>query len=173
MPINIDGLSITFHMDPKELELFTDVNIAKINEEIAIKAKNFWMTLAGQNLFRTREFYIESIAMEPVGPSAWRVHLGEFGKRPNFASILELGSSAYDLKPGFLKNAKVDQHGARYRIIPINGESGNPDFRIVRPGDDGWEHPGFPGWKFQDLVVEEALEVMVAEVVDDWFSGRL
>ena len=171
-----DSISITFNMSSKELELFSDVNILGINEAIATRALNFWTTLAGQNMTRTRKYYVESLKMEPAGGSSYRVHLGELGPRPSFAAILEVGSGSYDLKPGFLANAKTDANGGRYRIIPIGKDPdsfSNPSFRIVRPGDPGWEHPGFPGWKFQDMVVEEAAEVIIDEVIDMWFDGRL
>lgn len=167
---------ITFNMSSKELGLFSDVNLRKINEEIATRALDFWTTLAGQNLAKTRRYYIESLKMEPAGGTSYRVHLGELGPRPSFAAILEVGSGPYNLKPGFLKNAKTDRNGARYRIIPIGKDPdsfSNPSFRIVRPGDPGWDHPGFKGWKFQDLVVEEVTDRIVDEVLDLWFEGRL
>jgi hypothetical protein len=123
--------------------------IVKYTPDIANEARDFWMTAAGQRLKTSRREYQDAIILEYVNDDTFKLSL--LGS--TLASMVELGTSSFDMKPGFSG-----------KIIPLN-----VDRQVVftqpkifrRGSSDGWIHPGFEAANIHEDVIEEIAENII------------
>lgn len=122
----------------KNLSASTQALIPKVMKDIADEGLDYWRTTAGQKLRSSRTTYQNALSMKITGDGSFKLTLR--GKLPY---VIETGGKKFDMKPGFLKNAKpapMPQHGpgrkmpravaeamgatkspfTKWRVIPLN-----------------------------------------------------
>lgn len=113
----------------KEFEISqTQMNEIKevVKDEVVMEIHRNWMNQAKQNLNQTREGYLRSLMIIDSGRFSGSIVLT--GMLPN---MIESGCSAFDMKQGFMKSAKVkyNKTGGWYITIP---------FRMAVPSASGF-----------------------------------
>lgn len=147
----------------KDKELRRDLNRAFT--KIAREAKRFWHSEAGRRLKSSRKDYQATLSTQKiVGGHA--VILGGKGTKRQKALALsvELGSLAFDMKPGLLK-------GEKWRVIPLNPTRAvinkKPIFRTVTPAQKGmWIHPGIRAYNISINVENYIDRVLIPKYID-------
>lgn len=122
--LDIEQLYQAFDLDKQKVEQFIDITIKGITARYA----QYWENEAKLSLHQTRRRYIESLKVIDEGKMRAAVLLDY--SQDKLVSMLEEGASAFDMKEGFLKSAKVHRKkdGGVYLTIP---------FRVGSPGIEG------------------------------------
>lgn len=158
MSIPLPTVEVDFQLEiPDEL-----LNIKEFERKLpdailkaTLEARNFWESLAGQRLAKSREKYIEGIKMY-VG-----IDSGGLELVGSFPIMVETGSSGWDMKKTHLggPKTKIAEDGMRYLVVPIEGGPLRTMSDASPPGS--WRHPGFPGLNLRDEVIKELEEVIL------------
>jgi len=115
-------------------------------KNMANDARDFWLTLAGQNLKSSRIAYQQAIRVDVVEDSSFSLLLDG-----PLAFSVEKGSEPYPMHIG-------------YKVAPLNVDREvyftNPKV-FVRGKGKPWMHPGLPGVNFAKHVVEELHTVII------------
>lgn len=171
----ISGVVISVDVSPSILNYTKNLKrkLPGTIRRIAMEGKSFWKSEAGRKLKSSRRVYQNSIKMDIISDTSFTLQLEGF-----LACSIDDGNSKFDMKPGFLSNAKL--FGKRkypraiaanllnksaitmYRIIPLNVNRyitmQKPKvFRTVHnlsPASSWW-HPGWKGIKISNSVVQE------------------
>lgn len=158
-------IKITSGFDPGE-ELYDAMCDATI--DIAVESRNYWETVAGQNLNKTRDRYIKALEFVQKGENEISIHLNP-GKEHKLANMLEGGWESFDMKPGFLK-------GRTYRVIPLDTPSGRI-FKTVslKSSEYSWWNLGEwsgkwgyrkEGYNFREEVAKEMEDNIIPRHID-------
>lgn len=116
IPINVDtsGLAVEFGLSKEQIQqLITDVITG-----ITKRAAKRWELVASQELGSVRDMYVKSLIVGSEGPYIGYVML--VSKNP-LPLMIELGTSAFDMKEGFGKSQKIKikKGGGWYLTIPF------------------------------------------------------
>lgn len=154
--------------------------------DIALEARSFWETEAGQRLTTSRERYIAAIGMEQAGGNEVSLTL-----KDSFAQSVEKGTPRFDMKPGFLKSPKIKDGpvklpravaaslqktgrpaATKWMIIPLNLHRQVPmgypaAFRTFTDKQPNmWIHKGFKGVHIADDVVDALNDEIIPKHID-------
>lgn len=123
IPILIDTSSLSQEFALKKADV--DGLLNQVVKELTAAAYEQWMLQAGKALHKSKQQYQRGLVVVSEGKFSGAVILN--GTVPN---MIESGCSAFDMKSGFMKGAKVKQgkHGW-YITIP---------FRMATPGASGF-----------------------------------
>lgn len=136
--IDTMGLSEEFDLDRAAIDDLMELSVAMVTKRFV----DHWHEAAGRNLNSTREIYQSAIQMGSKGRFTGVAYLNPAAALPN---MLEMGTSAFDMKQGFLSspNVKMGKTGP-YMTIP---------FRWGTPASSG-SSAGFAG-KLPDSIMNE------------------
>lgn len=124
-------------------------------DEIAEEIEWSWRRHAANKLKESKDEYLNSLKVSRVGTTI------EVSLNSKLAFYIENGSSAFDLKPGFLK-------GKLHRIIPMK----NPlRFRTVSIRSSGWKHPGIKAREIHKDVMLDFEQEILPQVMDKLMSN--
>lgn len=138
--ISIDtmGLSEEFELGKAEIDDLLELSISMVTK----KFKQHWDDVAKTSLHSTRDQYRSAIEIGSRGRFIGIVYLNPAAK---LANMIEMGSSTFDMKTGFLSSPKVKTgKSGPYITIP---------FRFAGAGSIG-ESSGFAGVLPADVMTE-------------------
>lgn len=155
---------------------------------IALESKSFWKAEAGRKLKSSRNVYVKAINFQIVDSLSFYLDLND-----PLAVAVEAGAKGFDLKPGYLKNAKKKKRkfpralaaelpnkslATQYRIIPLNvsrfvNMQKPKVFRTVTnlSKASSWMHPGWTGVNIASTVVDELNNTIVPKHLNILLSG--
>lgn len=127
--IDTMGLAEEFDLDRASIDDLLEMSVSMVTKKFA----EHWHSVAGRELNSTRTMYQSAIQIGAKGRFTGVVYLNPAAKIPN---MLEMGTSAFDMKTGFLSspNVKMGKSGP-YMSIP---------FRFGTPASSG-SGAGFAG----------------------------
>jgi hypothetical protein len=168
---------IKFSDNLKELDKKIRKKLPGTMRRIAMEGKSFWKAEAARKLRSSRNAYMDGINMQVVDETSFYLYLEGY-----IPYSVEVGNTAFDMKPGFLKNAlKVKRKIPRavaaglpntskatmYKVIPLNEKryiNGKPT-KFVTVTDaspaGSFLHPGFKGMHIADEVMRQLTTVIV------------
>lgn len=143
-------------------------------ESLRDEIERSWMLAAREKLRSTRDEYADAISVRRRGGQTIEMRL-----KSDLASVIESGSSSFDLRPGFTQGSGAGKRrkppgGARFRIVVYRGVARVIPIDADTPAKaqpSGWRHPGI-GKRELHLRALEAAQAKLPELSRRMF-GRL
>lgn len=153
------GFGINIEMSGFEdflVEAYSDT-MSNAMHSMATETMNFWTTIAGQRLKSSRDKYQKAIKLDNTTSESFTLALDG----GTLVWALEVGT------PPYYMNVPKGKH------VPLNVDREiiftSPQVWRTGTGEP-WKHPGFPGFKMLDDVVDELIENIAPTHIDEAIS---